>query len=73
MHRIVTGCARSGTTYMSKVLQACGLRCPHEEWGPDGTVAWQYAADASSCKVEGFKGRPPRGMRPDDRVLHIIR
>lgn len=44
---LVTGCARSGTTYMTKVLQAAGLKVKHEAHGVDGTVSWTMAVPAS--------------------------
>lgn len=43
---LVTGCARSGTTYMTKVLRAAGLDVLHEAHGADGTVSWTMAVTA---------------------------
>lgn len=40
---IITGCARSGTTFMTKVLQASGLDFVHERhFGRHGIVSWGY-------------------------------
>ena len=44
MQVLVTGCGRSGTLYMTNVLQAMGLNVGHETDGPDGTVDWHAAA-----------------------------
>ena len=37
---IITGCARSGTHYIAKVLAAVGLNIQHEAFRGDGVVAW---------------------------------
>lgn len=67
---IVTGCGRSGTTYMSEVLNAAGLRCGHERaftvLGPrsrpdlDAESSW-YAAPYLDRVDESTK------------VIHIVR
>lgn len=41
---LITGCARSGTTYTTKVLKRF-LDLGHEKLGEDGMVAWQGAFD----------------------------
>lgn len=41
---LVTGCARSGTTFIAEVLQHCGLNVVHEAAGKDGIVSWLMAA-----------------------------
>lgn len=42
---IITGCPRSGTKYISRVLQECGLDIGHDKvWGKDGISSWFYAA-----------------------------
>lgn len=40
---VITGCARSGTKYMSRVLKRHGLDVEHERVGSDGTVDWKWA------------------------------
>ena len=42
---LITGCARSGTAYISEFLQNCGLDVPHEVSGEFGCVSWMMAAD----------------------------
>ncbi len=42
---LVTGCARSGTTFMSEFLCKNGLDVPHENIGKDGSVSWPMAVD----------------------------
>jgi hypothetical protein len=37
---LITGCARSGTTFISDVLIAAGLDMPHEFMGRKGSVSW---------------------------------
>jgi hypothetical protein len=41
---LITGCARSGTTYIAKILQEGGLQVGHEYVGKDGTSSWDLAA-----------------------------
>ncbi len=43
---LITGCARCGTTYISQVLNKCGLDVPHEKMGAHGTVNWIMAVPA---------------------------
>ena len=45
-HILITGCARSGTTYISQVLQKCGIDVLHEKMGSLGTVNWIMAVPA---------------------------
>lgn len=62
---LIVGCARSGTTYISKILKKCGLRIGHEKMSKDGI---------STCEicVDGFwHGR--WGICPEDyRFDHIF-
>lgn len=44
---LVTGCARSGTGYIAKVLSRSGLNICHEELGCDGCSSWPLAVDDS--------------------------
>lgn len=44
---LVTGCARGGTTYITKVLEKNHLKIRHERLGDDGMVAWQGAFDVN--------------------------
>lgn len=37
---LITGCARSGTAYISNILQQCGLRIGHEKTQKDGVSSW---------------------------------
>lgn len=47
----ITGCARSGTTYIVSVLQKCGYDVKHEAEGKKGVVSWGLAVDSkwTSC------------------------
>jgi hypothetical protein len=40
---LITGCARSGTTYITEVLRHCGLDILHEAEGQHGIVSWLMA------------------------------
>lgn len=44
---LITGCGRSGTTYISRLLQECGLDIPHEYLGKHGSSSWYMAPDLS--------------------------
>lgn len=37
---LITGCARSGTAYISQILQECGLQIGHEKTLQDGVSSW---------------------------------
>jgi hypothetical protein len=39
---MIVACPRSGTRYMSLILQGVGVDMPHEYIGKDGTVSWQH-------------------------------
>lgn len=79
---LVTGCARSGTLYTTKVLRAIGLRVGHEYTDEDGTVSHffgttmnlEYPLDLT----RGPRGRVVhQGERPSDfefeQVFHQVR
>lgn len=38
---IFTGCGRSGTTYIAKLMRESGVEIGHESVGRDGVAAWQ--------------------------------
>lgn len=42
---LVTGCSRSGTTFMAEALMASGLDVRHENIGRDGSVSWPMAVN----------------------------
>jgi hypothetical protein len=42
---LITGCGRSGTTYIAELLTLCGLDVPHEELGDDGCSSWYMAVE----------------------------
>ena len=39
---LITGFARSGTTYMAEVLKALGYKVAHEQYAPDGVVSYRH-------------------------------
>jgi len=66
---LITGAGRSGTTYMARALQRCGLDMPHERLGRDGTVSSLYCFDAP-----WYPGKKHAVPRPEfDVILHQAR
>lgn len=53
---LVTGHPRSGTGYMSRLLQAFGYDVGHERMCKDGTSDWHFAVPPGGVS---FRGRPP--------------
>lgn len=70
MTLIITGCGRSGTGYIARLLRGCGYDVRHEAMGRDGGVGWFYAGNAAWT---GYGERPPRWQYPDRTVLHQVR
>lgn len=46
---LITGCARSGTTFTSKFFLECGLGIFHEAIGPHGSASWLMAVKTKKC------------------------
>ncbi len=69
-HRLllVVGCARSGTTYISKVLKASGLQIGHEKMRKDGTSSCDLAVNP---EVGRWKVR--MGDFRFDHIFHQVR
>jgi len=44
MYLLITGCGRSGTCYISNIIQTLGLDIKHENAGRNGRVDWHYAS-----------------------------
>ena len=61
---LITGCGRSGTTYMAKLLKAHGIDAGNERIGSDGVVGWQFAFDTDIRYVKG-RHIKTRWIRPD--------
>lgn len=68
---MITGCARSGTTFIFDVLTECGLNLAQERVGPDGCVAWQTAVDVNYYAM-GWKNFPNKKIEYDV-VFHQVR
>ena len=56
---LITGCGRSGTSYMSSLMRKTGLDMPHEVMGRDGMVGWQQARDTSGFDIVLHQVRHP--------------
>jgi len=66
---LVTGCGRSGTTYVSLLLRRCRLHVPHErKIGRDGIASWLFGAEASVVPW----GPTPAGFR-FEHVVQLVR
>lgn len=66
---LVTGCGRSGTTYVSVLLRKCGVDVPHEHhMGRDGISSWLFATRSRAVPW----GPTPSGFRFDN-VVHLVR
>ncbi|MFI5343989.1 MAG: hypothetical protein ACHQUC_07195 [Chlamydiales bacterium] len=65
---LITGCARSGTTYISKVLSHSGLEIGHEKLLKDGCTSWTMAVD-SDCSPYG----PPSKGIHFEHIFHQAR
>jgi len=65
---LITGCGRSGTSYMTKVLNNCGLNVGHEALGRDGVVSGRYCYEA-----EFYPGAHPAPRPHFDVILHQVR
>lgn len=66
---LITGCGRSGTKYMARVLRAAGLDVGHETLGADGVVSSIWAVED-----EYYPAYHHQGPRPEfDVVLHQVR
>lgn len=67
---LITGCARSGTTYIADVLQSCGLDIGHEVMGRDGCSSWFMCVEA---KKFPWKNRPSAYRIHFDHIFHQVR
>lgn len=67
---LIIGCGRSGTKYITKVLQQCGLDVRHEKWGKDGIASFYLAGEGELPRWH-FKGLSPKWEF--DVILHQVR
>jgi hypothetical protein len=65
---LITGCGRSGTVYISCLLDELGADVPHETMGLDGIASWLLAVDAGWAPWG-----PLRRMFQYRAVLHQVR
>lgn len=65
---LITGCSRSGTWYITEVLNFCGLKVDHERYADDGCVSWLMAVDA----LETPYGPGSLGLK-FDHIFHQVR
>ncbi len=42
---LITGCGRSGTGYITALMNMCGIQIGHERWGVHGSCSWPMAVD----------------------------
>jgi hypothetical protein len=67
---LITGCSRSGTTYISEVLKLSGLDIGHEFVGKDGTSSWFMCIEADHVP---WKHRPSSIGFEFDHIFHQVR
>jgi hypothetical protein len=67
---LITGCARSGTTYISEVLKLSGLDIGHELVGKDGVSSWFMCIEADHVP---WKHRPSAIGFHFDHIFHQVR
>jgi len=48
-HLLITGCARSGTYYITNILKRCGYKIGHEFIKKDGACSWEMAVDTKKA------------------------
>lgn len=65
---LVTGTARSGTFYITKVLKECGLDVKHEFFGNDGASSWLMVPE-----TEETPWGPGRKGVTFKHILHQVR
>jgi len=46
---LITGCGRSGTTFITKFLNLNGVKVAHETDAPDGMVSWYLAVESDEA------------------------
>ena len=72
MKVLVTGCPRSGTTFVSRLLcTKYGLDMPHEKMGEHGTVSYAFAVDAEEY-LWCHEGERRRDF-DFDLIFHLVR
>lgn len=67
---LITGCACSGTLYITHLLNKCGLEMGHEVIEKDGFVAWQGAVDVN---YGSWGWRLPSKKVEFEVILHQVR
>ncbi len=65
---LITGCARSGTNYIMKVLKKSGLIIGHETVRRDGVISWLMAFDTKEVP----EGDPRNGI-VFEHIFHQVR
>lgn len=71
---LITGTPRSGTQYVSYVLNRLGFDVPHEKLGKDGTVSSVYIVnDPAGEYLGGHEGDPPALDVAWSNVVHLVR
>ncbi len=64
---LIIGCGRSGTMFVSQLLQQLGFDVRHEEMGEHGMSSWFATSENLTSK------RPPLVRHSDFVVLHQVR
>lgn len=67
---LITGCSRSGTTFIADALSLCGLDIGHELLGKDGCSSWFMCIDNA---LAPWKDRPTAQNFEFEHVFHQVR
>ena len=68
---LIVGHPRSGTRYVAKLFQTCGIDVQHERMGRHGISSWMFAVDSDRVPYT-FDGSFPRQFS-FRRVIHVVR
>jgi len=70
----IVGCTRSGTVYVTRLLQHLGLKVEHEYPGPDGCIGFNFAFDRRLIVGDATNvARPGRAGLTFDHLWHQVR
>lgn len=70
---IITGCGRSGTLYMSKVMQCLGYKVGHEGLLADGISSWYIVDLDTYSKMMEDIAKDPRNHSRQFYYIHLLR
>jgi len=69
MKYIITGCGRSGTLYLAKLMRSLELDIGHEKYGNDGIISWYIIDNKRKQKMLQHYGNDVANMK----FMHVVR